>query len=225
MEEDRTRRAPFFGISRLRIGMDGQGITTLVGFMGCPLHCAYCINDQCHDAVYEDDGVTPMPGVMLLSPRELYEKVKQDNIYFQATGGGICFGGGEPSEYAWFIEEFRKICPPSWKITVETATCSPDTFADLKDVVDAWILDIKSLNQNIRNRYAGSSVGNVREILDCIRQLHLQDKVTVKVPLIPGFSDKRNVDEDANELQAEGFKNVARTIYYNHQKQVKHEKG
>ena len=30
-------KAPIFAISRLRMGTDGFGITTLVTFMGCPL--------------------------------------------------------------------------------------------------------------------------------------------------------------------------------------------
>lgn len=37
------------GISRLRTGTDGDGITTLVTFYKCPLKCRYCINDKCHE--------------------------------------------------------------------------------------------------------------------------------------------------------------------------------
>ena len=35
---------PFFGVSRLRMGLDGRGVTTLVTFMGCQLRCKYCLN-------------------------------------------------------------------------------------------------------------------------------------------------------------------------------------
>ena len=81
------------------MGTDGSGITTLVTFMGCPLKCKYCLNQKCHEAVYEADGKTLRNGIMLLTPQELYDLVKIDNIYFQSTGGGICFGGGEPTLY------------------------------------------------------------------------------------------------------------------------------
>ena len=86
-------KAPIFAISRLRMKTDGNGITTLVAFMGCPLRCKYCLNEQCHQFIYEEDGIKPRNGVILLSAQDLYDKVKIDNIYFQATGGGICFGG------------------------------------------------------------------------------------------------------------------------------------
>ena len=112
-----TIKAPIFAISRLRMGTDGKGITTLVAFMGCPLNCKYCLNPQCHEPVYETDGTTLLKNIMMLTPQNLYELVKVDNPYFQTTGGGICFGGGEPTMYADFIVEFRKICGHSWKIT------------------------------------------------------------------------------------------------------------
>ena len=41
---DNMVAAPIFAISRLRMGTDGSGITTLVTFMGCPLQCKYCLN-------------------------------------------------------------------------------------------------------------------------------------------------------------------------------------
>ena len=44
-----------FAVCRLRIGIDGRGGTTLVTFMGCPLHCCYCLLDVCHEDVYEED--------------------------------------------------------------------------------------------------------------------------------------------------------------------------
>ena len=91
-------KAPIFAISRLRMGTDGKGVTTLVTFMGCPLKCRYCLNPKCHKPIYEDSGKQLCKGVMMLTPRELYDLVKIDNIYFQTTGGGICFGGGEPTE-------------------------------------------------------------------------------------------------------------------------------
>ena len=47
MEDKVNFSAPVIGISRFRIGRDGNGITTLVAFQGCTLHCKYCINPEC----------------------------------------------------------------------------------------------------------------------------------------------------------------------------------
>ena len=63
-------------ISRLRINSEGDGVSTLIGCMGCPLRYAYCFNPFTWDGSVE--------------PKK-YEEVKLDNLYFLATGGGLSF--------------------------------------------------------------------------------------------------------------------------------------
>ena len=207
-------KAPIFAISRLRMGTDGSGITTLVTFMGCPLKCKYCLNKKCHEPIYEADGKTLRNGIMLLTPQELYDLVKVDNIYFQSTGGGICFGGGEPTLYKDFIVEFKKICGDKWKITLETSLrCSYNTIKDLSPVVDHWIVDIKSMNPFIYEEYTGVMSG-ILQHLSSIQKLVPQEKITVKVPHIPGFNDDEDLDSDIDEIKRRyGFENTVRTNY------------
>lgn len=207
-------KAPIFAISRLRMGTDGKGVTTLVTFMGCPLKCRYCLNPKCHEPIYEDDGKQLRKGVMMLTPYELYDLVKIDNIYFQATGGGVCFGGGEPTLYADFIEEFKRICNKNWKITLETCLrCSHETIARLSNVVDSWIVDVKSMNPNVYERYTGKLSENTW-LLRSLQLLVPQERVTIKVPIIPDFTNESDVDEDITKIkQCYGFSHVVKTTY------------
>lgn len=206
--------APIFAISRLRMATDGCGITTLVTFMGCPLQCKYCLNRKCHEPIYETDGKTLRRGIMMLTPQELYDMVKIDNIYFQSTGGGICFGGGEPTLYEDFIIEFKKLCGDKWKITLETSLhCSYGTIRILSSVVDHWIVDIKSMNSFIYQEYTGVMSG-VLQHLHSIRELVPQDKVTIKIPRIPDYNDDENLDNDIEEIkQRFGFTKFSKTEY------------
>jgi pyruvate formate lyase activating enzyme len=208
METTNTEnRAPIFAISRLRMGIDGPGVTTLVTFMGCPLRCKYCINDRCHEPVFEADGVTPREGIMLLTPQELYDRVKIDNIYFQATGGGICFGGGEPGLYSNFIREFREICDPTWKITIETSLSFPEgNLATLEFNVDNWIVDVKSLTGKIYDSYTGGNVKLVRRQLQMLK--YRRKQVIVKVPEIPNCTCQYDVETTVNRLHNMGFDKV-----------------
>ena len=206
--------APILAISRLRMGTDGEGITTLVAFMGCPLKCRHCLNPQCHEPIYELDGKTPRKGIMLVSPQELYELVKVDNLYFQATDGGICFGGGEPTMYADFIEEFRRICRHSWKITLETCLrCSYNTIKQLSKVADHWIVDIKAMNPLTYERYTEKKSG----VLQHLKSLQMNvppEKVTIKVPLIPGFTDDCEIERDIKEIKQNfNFTDIVKTRY------------
>lgn len=203
-----TIKAPIFAVSRLRMNTDGSGITTLVAFMGCPLKCRYCLNPKCHESIKEGDDI------MMLTPQRLYDLVKIDNIYFQTTGGGVCFGGGEPTMYANFIKEFRQVCGDKWKITLETSlACSADDLEMLADVVDHWIVDVKSMDSAIYERYTGRPSG-VSQNLSRLQKLVPNEKVTIKVPVIPDFNEDRDLDADMELiLQQFGFTDVVKTTY------------
>lgn len=207
-------KAPIFAVSRLRMGTDGSGITTLVAFMGCTLKCKYCLNPKCHEPIYEEDGVTARKGIMVLTPQELYDLVKIDNIYFQTTGGGICFGGGEPTMYADFIKEFRQVCGDKWKITLETSVaCSYRTIEMLAGVVDHWIVDIKSMDSVIYEKYTGHMSG-VLQHLRSLQMLVPNEKVTIKLPMIPDFNEDRDLDADSEMIkQRFGFSDVVKITY------------
>ena len=111
--EIKTTEAPFIGINRHRIGVDGEGVTTLAAFHGCPLRCRYCLNPSCLDANAQ---------VMRHTPESLYQQLLIDNLYFMATGGGVCFGGGEPLLRPEFILRFHEFCADRWKITRLTSS-------------------------------------------------------------------------------------------------------
>lgn len=207
-------KVPIFAISRLRMGTDGVGITTLVTFMGCPLRCMYCLNSKCHEPIFESDGRTLRNGIMMLTPRELYDLVKLDNIYFQSTGGGICFGGGEPTLYEQFIVEFKMLCGDRWKITLETCLqCPYDTIKNLSGVVDHWMVDVKSMNPLIYQEYTGVESQILQHLCD-IQSLVPEERVTIKVPYIPGFNDGEDLESDVDEIrQRFGFSNVYKVEY------------
>jgi pyruvate formate lyase activating enzyme len=215
METTNTEnRAPIFAISRLRMGIDGPGVTALVTFMGCPLRCKYCINDRCHESVFEADGMTPRRGVLLLTPQELYDYVKIDNIYFQATDGGICFGGGEPGLYADFIREFRRICDLSWKITIETSLYFDSKIIDdLSTTIDNWIIDVKTLFGDVYEDYTGGSMNVMLDNLEYLKQRVNSERVLVKIPVIPKFTVRSDVEICAERLRKMGYPNV-RIIEY-----------
>lgn len=206
--------APIFGISRLRMGTDGPGITTLVTFMGCPLQCKYCLNDFCHKPVFETNGKTPSKGVSVITPQDLYDKVKIDNLYFGMTGGGICFGGGEPALKWRFIRSFRKICGPEWKITLETCLHYNEyIIKELSKIVDLWIVDIKSMEPIIFEEYTGVKVAPLFNRLKFLRDIVGEEKVVIKIPFIPEYKDEHSVKWELSKIKAMGFTHIEQIEY------------
>ena len=177
---DGTLRRAFFGKGRLRIGIDGKGITTLCTFHGCPLRCKYCLNKR---------GLDPKTKCDLYTPEELYDIVKIDDLYFQASGGGVTFGGGEPLLHTDFIAAFRKICPDTWRLTAESSLfVSEDAVRHAVAVVDDFIVDIKDTNPDIYLAYTGKPNETVLANLRLLVSLVGCERIKVRVPLIPDFN-------------------------------------
>ena len=191
---------PLMGFSRHRLGIDGQGVTTLATAWGCPLRCAYCLNPQCQ---------SPDTAVKQVTAGALVEMARVDDLYFQATGGGVTFGGGEPLTHAAFIRQFRRLCPEPWRITVETSLNVPlEDFRATAGCVDEFLVDIKDMNPATYRRYTGRdstlAVLNLRLLLDAVGP----GRVIVRVPHIPGYNTPEDVARSAQALRDMGVRRL-----------------
>lgn len=197
--------SPFIGISRHRINSDGEGVTTLVAFHGCPLKCKYCLNPQS----LRSSGVWKR-----LSPEQVFKEVSIDNLYFLATSGGITFGGGEPLLNPDFLLEFKRICNPEWNITVETSlNINPEVLVTLFPIIDKFIVDIKDLDPAIYKDYTGKDNSNVIKNLEYLLSQKAQDRVIVKTPFIKGFNTREHLADEKRALRDMGFENVVQFDY------------
>jgi pyruvate formate lyase activating enzyme len=191
--------ASIFGISRHRLTTDGEGVTTLVAFSGCPLRCKYCLNKASWDMTKGRD----------YTPESLYEEVKIDQLYFLATNGGITFGGGEPLLQVDFIKAFRGLCGPQWQILVETSLNVPFEHVQALDtVLDGYIVDIKDMNPEIYKAYTGQDNALVLSNLQWILQHGDAKRVMVRVPHIPEFNTDEDVARSIDCLKAMGVVNI-----------------
>ena len=197
--------APFIAINRHRLTTDGEGVTTLVGFHGCPLHCEYCLNAQCLQA----EGVW-----CRLTPGELYSEVEIDDLYFVATGGGICFGGGEPLLRSDFIKAFAEIMNPEWRLTIETSLNVPlENVKAIASLVQMWYVDIKDMNPDIYKAYGCKENKQVISNLQWLAANGYADKVIIRLPLIPEYNTDEDRQMSQQQLEKMGFTNFDKFNY------------
>lgn len=195
-------RYPLLGLARHRMEMDGEGVTTLVAGAGCPLSCAYCINKK---------PLCQAP--TLVSAAELYEKTKIDDLYFQATDGGLCFGGGESLLHMDFYESFRPLCP-QWRLTAETSlNLAPEIVARAARLFDAFIIDVKTLNPAIYRAYTGREQGALLENLRFLAENLDPACLHIRVPLIPNYNDAADQDKTEAALRDLGLTEIERFSY------------
>lgn len=192
-------QARIFAISRHRLTTDGEGVTTLVTFNGCPLRCKYCLNKTSWN---DEKG-------RFYTPEELYEAVKIDQLYFLATHGGVTFGGGEPLLQVDFIKEFRALCGPQWNIVVETSlNVSEESVKRVDEVVDGYIVDIKDMNPVIYKHYTGIENALAVRNLEWLLQHREARKIMVRVPHIPDFNTDADVQQSIVALKTMGVAEI-----------------
>ena len=187
---------PLLSCVRLRIGLDGAGITTLAAGAGCTLNCRWCINKKLlKEAVPR-----------FVTAQELYTILKIDDLYFQATGGGVTFGGGEPMLHAEFIHRFKNEIPSAWKLNIETSLAiSAEKLSIVLDDVDLFIVDCKDMNIEIYQRYTGGNGKLMKDNLLLLYEKAGPEKVLVRVPLIPGYNTEDDRGKSIESLKRIGF--------------------
>ena len=191
--------AKIFGISRHRLTTDGEGVTTLVAFNGCPLRCRYCLNKTSWEM---DKGRDYTPEI-------LFEEVKIDQLYFLATHGGVTFGGGEPLLQVEFIKAFRELCGPQWQILAETSLNVPfENVQTIDPILDGYIIDIKDMNPEIYQGYTGKDNSVVLTNLEWLLKHGDPNRIMVRVPHIPEFNTDEDVAKSKEHLTAMGVKNI-----------------
>lgn len=193
-------KVPFIGISRHRIGIDGVGVTTLAAFHGCPLKCRYCLNPSCSG---------PTENLPHYTPEELYRIVGVDNLYFLATKGGVCFGGGEPLLRIGFMEAFRECCGRSWSLTAETSLNVPKKSVErAAEVVDDFIIDCKDTNPDIYRRYTGLDNAQMLDNLRWLLEKMGPEHIIVRVPSIPEYNTEADTRRSVGLLRDMGVAQI-----------------
>ena len=170
-----------FDIQRFSVH-DGPGIRTTVFMKGCPLRCKWCINPF---------SFGPDTKRTVMTAQMLYEKVKIDELYFLATGGGVTFGGGEPLLYAPLLMDFRRICGQGWHLCAETSLSVPwEQVQTAAACIDMFYIDCKDTDPDIYRSYTGKDNRQMLENLQRLLQLVGPERIVARLPLIPGYNSE-----------------------------------
>ena len=208
-----NRTAMIFDIQRNSF-VDGPGIRTTLFFKGCHLRCAWCHNPEGQRTEPEwmryperCVGCGRCEGVSLsdrdffcfhdgkqicgrkYTTEELFPILLKDKRFYETSGGGVTFSGGECMLQLDALEELLIACRNRGIHTaVDTAGDVPFTsFERILPYTDLFLYDLKCLDTDKHRRYTG--VGN-RRILDNLRRLlRMGAPLWVRIPVIPSVND------------------------------------
>jgi len=126
---------------------------------------------------------------------ELVDELERDRVFFDTSGGGVTFSGGEPLAQAGFLSDCLRECRRrGLHTTVDTCGLAPrETLLRVAKLADLVLYDLKHMDPN---RHRSETGADNRLILDNLHALSESDvDVWIRVPLIPGFNgDAANIE-------------------------------
>lgn len=125
-----------------------------------------------------------------MTAEEVFQVIRRDMDYYERSGGGVTFSGGEPLLQAEFLLELLKMCREAGIHTaVETTGCvKQETIVRVCGEVDLFLYDFKHIDSEKHRE--GTGMDN-RLILDNLQYLaNSGANIHVRVPVIPGFNDQ-----------------------------------
>ena len=127
-----------------------------------------------------------------MTVEQVMDDVLRDVVFYDESGGGVTFSGGEPLLQGDFLLDLLRACKAHDLHTV-VDTCgfaSPETLDRVRPYVDLFLYDLKLMDDDRHRVVTGASN---RLILDNLRRLAEHNHpVVLRVPVIPGIND----DED-----------------------------
>lgn len=196
---------------------DGPGIRQTIFLKGCPLSCWWCHNPESQNINPEKfiqtnklDGKDYKKEVTVgytISVNDLFKSIQGDIVFFEESGGGVTFSGGEPLLRADFLYEIIKICKKNGIHTCVDTTgfASEKTIERIAEITDCFLFDIKLIDNELHQKYTGVPVNGILSNLKWLDTSH--KNVILRFPVIPGITDtKQNVSEIKSFLKS--LKNI-----------------
>ena len=121
---------------------------------------------------------------------EVIKEVIKDKIFYENSGGGVTFSGGECMMQIDFLEEALKKCKENEIHTaVDTAgNVSWESFERILPYTDLFLYDVKCFTEELHKEGTGASNKKILENLQKISESFSGD-IIIRIPIITGFND------------------------------------
>lgn len=121
--------------------VDGPSIRLVIFLQGCNFRCKYCHNPES----WQLGSIHAKQ----MSAQDIFALYEQNKMFYKK--GGITLSGGEPMLQAEFIKFFAQECKAkNIHLAIDTSACNflinKQSYADLLNLVDLWIVDVKALD-------------------------------------------------------------------------------
>ena len=170
--------------------------------------------EKCIACARVSRGALRVPGKLgrIATVDELVREIMKDVIFYDSSGGGVTFSGGEPLLQPDFLLTLLKECKEK-EIHTAVDTCGFVRWETLSMIVpytDLILYDLKCIDAGLHFELTGRRNEIILENL--IHLYNTDTSVTVRFPLIPGINDNNEIIAMGEFLSSLGGKDMARRV-------------
>ncbi len=124
-----------------------------------------------------------------MSVEELMEQLLADRIFYDDSGGGVTFSGGEPLRQPEFLKAMLIACHNQGLHTaVDTCGFAPrETLCALAPWTGLFLWDLKFMDETRHIEFCGVSNRLILDNLQALAQCHAN--IWIRLPIIPTVND------------------------------------
>jgi pyruvate formate lyase activating enzyme len=192
---------------------------TPLGIMTDPALCKMCgkCADVCPTKAIEMSGKE-------MSVSEIMESIEKERVFFDQSGGGVTFSGGEPLVQPKMLVELLDLCGKRGiHRAVDTAgNVSTETILDVASRTDLFLYDLKMMDSVLHRKWIHS--GNEKILHNLKALAGAGAHIIIRIPVIGGVNDTAvNIEHtakfiselagDKKEVHLLPYHNIARNKY------------
>jgi pyruvate formate lyase activating enzyme len=120
---------------------------------------------------------------------EVMQDVLRDRLFYEESGGGVTFSGGEPLAQPEFLRALLEACRDAG-IPTAVDTCgfaSRERLLALAPLVDLFLFDVKLVDDTRHRDLTGLPVAPILANLGALAAVH--GNVWIRIPVVPGHTD------------------------------------
>lgn len=174
---------------------DGPGIRTTVFLKGCPLACWWCHNPEgqarepqilkaADHQAGQDETAGRRAGV-----DEIMREIEKDMVFYDESGGGATFSGGEPLSQPQFLLALLRKCRKREVHTAVDTTgfADQEVFRPMIALADLILFDLKLMDDTAHKHFTGISNRSILQNLTLAANSEIP--LHVRIPIIPEITD------------------------------------
>lgn len=159
--------------------------------------CSACV-EACPAEAWQQVG-------QWMTVAQMMTEIRKDRVYYEESGGGVTFSGGEPLFQPDFLADALAACKAEGLHTAVDTTgfTAWKNLERIQKNTNLFLYDLKCMNSEKHRIFTGVPNEIILENLKSL--VELGSSIIIRIPLIPGMNDDvQNIEETGQFLRKIG---------------------